>query len=205
SARCPHYLESFVPVLRRGGRARVRAAWLAVPAGVGFGDGEAEGFEFGDQFAEPAVVVEPGAVVGELVVGQDAGGGLAVFLAGPLVVGAVPPGRVGVAAAARVAAAGHPVGEGAGEREGDAGEAGGEPAVGGGPARWLCGVAGPGPGTRGRAAPVGDRAVRALRAGAVGRGAADAAHEPAFHRPPGGAAPVSRRCAAAPGAGQGPV
>ena len=26
----------------------VRAAWLAVPAGVGFGDGEAEGFEFGD-------------------------------------------------------------------------------------------------------------------------------------------------------------
>jgi len=33
------------------------------------------------------VVVEPGAVVGELVVGQDAGDGLAVFLAGPLVVG----------------------------------------------------------------------------------------------------------------------
>ena len=47
------------------------------------------------------MVVEPGAVVGELVVGQDAGGGLAVFLAGPLVVGAVQPGRVGVAAAVR--------------------------------------------------------------------------------------------------------
>jgi hypothetical protein len=46
------------------------------------------------------VVVEPGGVVGELVVGQDAGGGLAVFLAGPLVVRAVQPGRVGVAAAA---------------------------------------------------------------------------------------------------------
>jgi len=48
--------------------------WLAVPAGVGFGDGEADGFELGDQFAEPPVVVEPGSVVGELVVGQDAGG-----------------------------------------------------------------------------------------------------------------------------------
>src|SRR6266567_1873915 len=65
-----------------------REVWLAVPAGVGFGDVEAEGFEFGGELAEPAVVVEPGAVVGELLLGQDAGGGLAVFLAGPLVVGA---------------------------------------------------------------------------------------------------------------------
>src|SRR6266567_8937471 len=103
-----------------------REVWLAVPAGVGFGDVEAEGFEFGDQFAEAAVVVEPGAVVGELVVGRDAGGGLAVFLAGPLVVGAVQPGRVGAAAAAGVAAAGQPVGDGAGQREGDAGQAGGD-------------------------------------------------------------------------------
>jgi hypothetical protein len=38
----------------------------------------------------------------------------------------VQGGRVGVAAAARVSAAGHPVSEGAGEREGDAGEAGGD-------------------------------------------------------------------------------
>src|SRR5579872_3778105 len=80
--------------------------WLAVPAGVGFGDCEAEFLEFGDELAEPAVVVEPGAVVGELVVGQDAGGGPAVFLAGPLVVGAVGLRGVGVAAAAGVAAAG---------------------------------------------------------------------------------------------------
>ena len=49
------------------------AAWLAAPAGVGLGDGEAEVLEFGDQLADAAVVVEPGAVVGELVVGQDAG------------------------------------------------------------------------------------------------------------------------------------
>src|SRR5580692_10818866 len=86
---------------------------LAVPAGVGFGDGEAEFFEFGDELAQAAVVVEPGLVVGELVVGQDAGGGPAVFLAGPLVVGAVEAGRVGPAAAVRVSAAGHPVGQGA--------------------------------------------------------------------------------------------
>ena len=65
------------------------------------------------------MVVEPGAVVGELVVGEDAGDGLAVYLAGPLVVGAVQPGRVGVAAAAGVAAAGHPLGEGAGQGEAD--------------------------------------------------------------------------------------
>ena len=61
SGRCPRYLEAVVPVLRRRGRACVRAAWLAVPAGVGLGDGEAEFFEFGDQLAQAAVVVEPGA------------------------------------------------------------------------------------------------------------------------------------------------
>ena len=94
SGRRPHDLEPVVPFLRPGGTCR-RPGGLAVPAGVGLGDGEAEFFELGDQFAEPAVVVEPGAVVGELVIGQDAGGGLAVFLAGPLVVGAVRPGRVG--------------------------------------------------------------------------------------------------------------
>ena len=65
-----------------------------------------------------------GPVVGELVVGQDAGGGPAVFLAGPLVVGAVELRGVGVAAAVRVAAAGHPVGEGAGQGEAGGGEGG---------------------------------------------------------------------------------
>src|SRR6516162_2115781 len=67
-----------------------------------------------------------GPVVGELVVGQDAGGGLAVFLAGPLMVRAVRLRGVGVAAAAGVAATGHPVGQGAGQGEGGAGEAGGD-------------------------------------------------------------------------------
>src|SRR6266480_3242039 len=118
------------PGLRAAHRLSVldphRSGCSAVPAVVAFGDGEAEFLEFGDEFAQAAVVVEPVAVVGELVVGQDPGGGLAVFLAGPLVVGAVRAGRVGAAAAAGVSAAGHPVGEGAGEREGDVGEAGGD-------------------------------------------------------------------------------
>jgi hypothetical protein len=95
SGRCPRYLEASFRF-----RLAVRAVWLAVPAGVGFGDGEAEGLELGDECAQAAVVVEPGPVVGELVVGQDAGGGLAVFLAGPLVVGAVELRGVGAAAAA---------------------------------------------------------------------------------------------------------
>ena len=42
-----------------------------------------------------------------------------------------------------------------------------------------------------------------VRAGAVARGAADAAHEPAVHRPPGGAAAISGGYAAAAGTGQG--
>src|SRR6516165_10584871 len=118
-----------MPPFRFGAGLAARAGagrWLAVPAGVGFGDGEAELFELGDEFAQAAVVVEPGAVVGELLVGEDAGGGLAVLLAGPLVVGAVQLRGVGVAAAAGVAAAGEPVGDGAGQGEGGAGEAGGD-------------------------------------------------------------------------------
>src|SRR5580700_2343465 len=102
---------------RREARAVPGRGWSAVPAGVVLGDGEADFLELGDQFAEAFVVVEPGAVVGELLIGQDAGGGPAVCLARPLVVGAVQLRRVGVAAAVRVAAAGHPVGEGAGQGE----------------------------------------------------------------------------------------
>jgi hypothetical protein len=74
-----------------------RPGLLAVPAGVVVGDFLAEGFQLGDQFAEAALVVEPGLVVRELVVGQDPGDGLAVYLAGPLVVGAVQAGRGGSA------------------------------------------------------------------------------------------------------------
>src|SRR5208283_1256714 len=99
SVAWPRYLEVAVPVFVLAGVCPRPAVWLAVPAGVGLGDGEAEFLQFGDELAQAAVVVEPGAVVGELVVGQDAGGGLAVFFAGPLVVGTVPLRGVGVAAA----------------------------------------------------------------------------------------------------------
>jgi hypothetical protein len=46
---------------------------LAFPAWVGVGDGEAEGFEFCQEGAQAALVVEPGLVVGELVVGEAGG------------------------------------------------------------------------------------------------------------------------------------
>ncbi len=102
------------------------ACGSAFPPGVGVGDGQGQGFELGDQGAEPAVVVEPLLVVVELLVGDEAGDGLAGHLAGPLPVGAVQDGRVGVAAAAGLAAADVPVGEGAGQGEAEAGELGGD-------------------------------------------------------------------------------
>ena len=63
------------------------------------------------------MVVEPLPVVVELLVGDEPGDGLAADLAGPLPVGAVQDGRVGVAAAAGLAAADVPLDEGAGQRE----------------------------------------------------------------------------------------
>ena len=64
--------NAFIPaLLKNAGLPR-----LAIPTGVGFAAGEAEFFEFGDELAEPLVVAEPRTVVGELVVGQDPGGGL---------------------------------------------------------------------------------------------------------------------------------
>ena len=56
-------------------RAHICLGCLAVPAGVVVGDFLAEGFQLGDEVAEAALVVEPGLVVGELVVGQDPGDG----------------------------------------------------------------------------------------------------------------------------------
>src|SRR6185369_12709929 len=85
-------------------------------SGAFVGDSEGEFLEFGDQFAEPAVVVEPVLVVGDEVVGDETCDRLAVDLAGPLPVGAVQDRWVGVAVAAGPAAAGVPLDEGPGER-----------------------------------------------------------------------------------------
>src|SRR5258708_21280506 len=82
-------------------------------AGVGVGDGQGQGLELGDQGAEPAVVVEPLPVVVELLVGDEAGGGLSAGLSGPLPAGGGPGGRGGGAAAVRPAAAGAPPPRGA--------------------------------------------------------------------------------------------
>ncbi len=114
---CPR-VKRAVPAAFQGG--------LALPAGVCVGDGQAEGFELGDEGAEPPLVVEPLLVVGELVIGEQPGDGLAGDLAGPLVVGAVQHGRVGVAVAVGPAAPGEPLGEGTGQDEADAGELAGD-------------------------------------------------------------------------------
>src|SRR5260370_1898581 len=92
--------------------------WGPAPgAGVGVGDGQGQGLELGDQGAEPAVVVEPLPVVVELLVGDEAGDGLA----GPLPVGGRQDGRGGVAAAGLPAPAGRPPGWGAGAGAAEAG------------------------------------------------------------------------------------
>jgi hypothetical protein len=76
--------------LAHGLRVSAHMVWRASAAsGVGVGDGLAKGFEFGDEDAQAALVVEPGLVVGELVLGEDAGDGLVGDLTGPLMVGAV--------------------------------------------------------------------------------------------------------------------
>jgi hypothetical protein len=109
-----------------GGRAGAAAL---LPAGVGVKGGDAEGFEAGEQFVQAAVVVDPGLVVIVLVRAEPAADRLGGDLAGPLPVGAVQAGRVGVAAAVAAAAAGTPLGDRAGQHHagaGDGGELGGD-------------------------------------------------------------------------------
>src|SRR5438874_12680515 len=89
--------------------AHVCLGCLAVPAGVGFEGGGAEGFEPAEQVAQPPVVVDPGLVVAVLVGAEPAADRFGGDLAGPLPVRAVQAGRVGVAAAVGAAAAGAPV------------------------------------------------------------------------------------------------
>jgi hypothetical protein len=68
------------------------AGWLAVPTGVGFEGGDAEGLEPGEEFAQAAVVVDAGLVVAVLVGAEPAADGLGGDLAGPLPVRAEEPG-----------------------------------------------------------------------------------------------------------------
>ncbi|MGD0605570.1 MAG: hypothetical protein ABSA53_18465 [Streptosporangiaceae bacterium] len=102
---------------------------LAFPAGVSVEGGGTEGLEPGEQFAEPPVVVDPRRVVAVLAVAEPAADGFRGDFAGPLPVGAVQAGRVGVAAAVAAAAAGAPLGDRARQDHaggGDGGELGGD-------------------------------------------------------------------------------
>src|SRR5262245_35448158 len=126
SSRWPRYLEAGVPV-------RWAAVWepgaLAVPAGVGFEGGGAEGLELVKELAQPPVVVHAGGVVSVLVGAEPAADGLGGDLAGPLPVRTVQAGRVGVAGAVAAAAAGAALGDRAGQHHaggGDGGELGGD-------------------------------------------------------------------------------
>src|SRR5260370_39545844 len=84
---------------------------FALPAGVGLEGGGSEGFEPGEQLAQPPVVADPGLVVVVLVGAEPAADGAGGDLAGPLPVRAVQPGRVGVAGAERRGAPGGPGGD----------------------------------------------------------------------------------------------
>src|SRR6516162_11058086 len=104
--------------------------WALLPWAVCVDDLEGEVLEFAEQGAEFLRVVEQRLVFGEFGGGEPAGDGLAGDLAGPFGVGAVQPGRVGVAAAAWLAAGVGADGEGAGEGEARGGELGGDPVAG---------------------------------------------------------------------------
>ena len=84
----------------------VRAAGWRFQRGSGVEGGGAEGFEPGEQFVQPPVVVDPGRVVVVLAGAEPAADGFRGDFAGPLPVRAVQAGRVGVAAAVGPAAAG---------------------------------------------------------------------------------------------------
>jgi hypothetical protein len=94
--------------------APVRRA-LGLPAVVCLDDLESEVLQLGEQGAEFFRVVEQGLVFGEFGRDELAGDGLAGDLAGPFGVRAVQAGRVGVAAAAGLAAGVGADGEGAGQ------------------------------------------------------------------------------------------
>lgn len=117
-------------VVRVRGADRAGAGWrwgARGDRGPAFGPGhflQGEGFQFGGQFPEPAAAGEPGCVGVVLGLGEGPGDGLAPDGAGPLDVGAVQGGRVGLAGAAGLAAAGAADGNAAGQGMADLAEGG---------------------------------------------------------------------------------
>jgi hypothetical protein len=86
-------------------------------------------FHLGDQAAQLALVGDPFGVAGGLAGGEPGGDGLAGDFAGELVVGSVRAGRVGLAAAAGLAAGGVAADQAAGDGEADLADAGGQGVV----------------------------------------------------------------------------
>jgi len=72
-----------------------------------------------EQGVQTAHVLDPGPQAGGLLVGEHSGDGLAAFLAGPDVVGAVSSGGVGGAGAAWVSASGAVRSDGAAQHQAD--------------------------------------------------------------------------------------
>ena len=92
---------------------------------------DADLLEAGDEFADAAVVVDPVLVLGGLVFFEVVADGFVFDFAGPVPVGTVAAGWVGLAGAAGSSAAGMPFGDRAGEDvagAGDVGEFGGDSA-----------------------------------------------------------------------------
>lgn len=91
---------------------------------------EGEGFEIGDELAEPAGVVEPGLKTGPLLLGDLAGDRLAVDRAGPRQIRPVEHRRVALAATSWLATRRRARDEAAGEGEADLGQLGGDGCLG---------------------------------------------------------------------------
>ena len=85
---------------------------------------DADGFEAGEEFADAAVVLDPVLGFGGLVLAEVFADGFVFDFAGPVPVGAVAAGWVGLAGAAGSSAAGVALGDGAGEDVGGAGDLG---------------------------------------------------------------------------------
>ena len=101
-----------------------RCSGLALGGQRLFCDLGRDGFELGDELPEPAVGVEVAAELLGVFVVEGAGDGRAVYPPGPGRVGPVELGWVGFAVASGSLAAGHALGDGAGNGQAEAADLG---------------------------------------------------------------------------------